>query len=199
MALPTPPVYISAEEYLRVEREADFKSEYVDGRIYAMSGGSPAHQTIAFNLTGELYSQLRDAPCRGFTSDAKVRTPTDNLYTYPDLTVVCGEPVYADAKGDVLDNPVLIVEILSPTTEAFDRGRKFARYQEIVTLTDYVLIAQNEPRVEHFVRQPDGSWNLRPYTGLEASVSITSINCSLLLARIYDRVEFASLTGLRLE
>jgi Uma2 family endonuclease len=178
------------EEYLELERKAEFKSEYLDGQIYAMVGASPAHCVITPNLTSELVPQLRGTPCQVFSSDMKVRTSYKGLYSYPDLSVVCGEPIFHDDKQEVITNPKVIFEILSPSTEAFDRGAKFLRYQLIDTFTDYVLIAQDEARVEHFIRQQDGGWLLYIVRGLESKFSISSIDCTISLAGLYDRIKF---------
>jgi Uma2 family endonuclease len=178
------------EEYLELERKAEYKSEYLDGQIYAMAGASPAHCVITPNLTSELVVQLRDKPCQAFSSDMKVRTNYKGLYSYPDLSVVCGEPLFHDDKQDIIINPKVIFEVLSPSTEAFDRGAKFLRYQLINTFTDYVLIAQDEPRGEHFIRQPDGGWLLYIVRSLESRLSIPSIDCIISFAGLYDRIKF---------
>ncbi|HZP84547.1 MAG TPA: Uma2 family endonuclease [Chthonomonadaceae bacterium] len=185
--------YYTPEEYLALERDAEFKSEYLDGQIYAMSGGSPEHNSIAVNVASELRTQLKDKPCRVFSSDMKVRTSLLGLYSYPDVTVVCGAMRFHDEHRDVLTNPTLIVEVLSPSTEAFDRGKKFANYQRIASLTDYVLIAQDEARIDHYVRQPDDQWLLSSAVGLDAKLVLVSIGCTLLLSEVYDKVELPPL------
>ncbi|MEN3335307.1 MAG: hypothetical protein V7641_4672 [Blastocatellia bacterium] len=177
------------EEYLELERAAEFKSEYLDGQIYAMSGGSLAHAGITFNLYVQVGSQLKP-PCRGLSNDMKVRTSYAGLYAYPDLIVVCDEPVFHDKKGDVLLNPKVIFEVLSPSTEVYDRTEKFFRYQMLESFTDYVLIAQSEPRIEHFSRHPNSGWLFNLVKGLENSLSVSSIECTLELARIYSGIEF---------
>ena len=188
--LPQPLTRCTAEEYLEEERRAEYKSEYRDGVIVAMSGGSRAHSVITVNITAEVRARLKGKPCQAFSNDMKVRSGIGELYSYPDLSVVCGEPRFHDDHTDVLLNPTVIVEALSPSTEAFDRGRKFARYQRIASLMDYVLIAQDEPRVERYARQEDGQWLLSIAVGLEAVLSLPSIDCSLPLSEIYDRVPF---------
>jgi Uma2 family endonuclease len=190
MALPIPPVHFSPAEYLELERAAEFKSEYLDGLIYAMSGASPRFSTIAVNLTREISAQLKGSRCQAFSSDTKVRTQTDNFYAYPDLSVVCGEPVFQDPLGYILDNPTLIVEILSPSTEGFDRGKKFARYREINALRNYVLIEQDLPKIELYVRQSDNTWVFSEVAGLESNLTLPAINCEISLREIYDRIEF---------
>lgn len=178
------------EEYLTLERTSEIRHECLDGFVYAMAGESPTHSTICFNLAGALHAQLRGTPCRGFSPNMKVRAGERGLYAYPDLAVACGEPRFHDEHGDVLTNPAVIFEVLSPSTEAYDRGEKFARYRAIETLRDYVLVAQDGPRVEHFSRQPDGSWSRAEINGLDGVLSLASIDCRIRLADVYDRIAF---------
>lgn len=131
----------TAEEYLTIEREADCKSEFLEGDIYAMSGASPIHNLISFNLNGIVFSQLRGTPCFGLSNDMKIRVGEQGLYAYPDMTIVCGEMQFRDAKQDVLLNPVVIAEVLSPSTEQYDRTTKFDYYEQLESLQDYVLIS----------------------------------------------------------
>src|SRR5258708_7041035 len=180
----------SPEEYLALERAAEFKSEYLNGEIYAMSGGSPEHSTVGVNVSAEIHSQLKGKPCQAFSNDMKVRTSLQGLYSYPDLSVVCEQPRFHDEERDVLLNPIVIVEVLSPSTEAYDRGRKFAKYQQIKSLQNYVMISQDEPRVELYVRQPNDDWLLTVAKGLDASIALPAIDCVLLLADVYDRIRF---------
>jgi len=182
--------HYTPEEYLELERAAEFKSEYLEGQIYAMSGGSRTHARVTFSLYGQVGSQLKP-PCFGFSNDMKVRTSYSGLYAYPDLIVVCGEPIFLDDKTDVLLNPKVIFEVLSPSTETYDRTEKFFRYQMLESFTDYVLIAQAEPRVEHFARHPNTGWAFNYVKGLDTSLRIDSIGCTLELARIYSGIEFA--------
>jgi Uma2 family endonuclease len=177
------------EEYLELERAAEFKSEYLDGQIYAMSGGSLTHAAITFNLYGQVAPQLKP-PCRGLSNDMKVRTSYSGLYAYPDLIVVCGEPVFLDKRGDVLLNPKVLFEVLSPSTEIYDRTEKFFRYQMLESFTDYVLIVQSEPRIEHFSRHPNSGWQFNLVKGMENRLVVASIDCTLELARIYNGIEF---------
>src|SRR5438067_6181679 len=151
-----PPYYLNPEEYLTIERQAEYKSEYVDGVMYAMAGGSERHNLIAGNLVTELNIQLRKTPCRVYPSDLKVRVPNSKRFFYPDVSVVCGDPEFADDKRDVVLNPVLIVEVFSKSTAAFDRGQKFKFYQQIESLLEYLLVSQDEHHVEHFLRRGDG-------------------------------------------
>ncbi|HVF67188.1 MAG TPA: Uma2 family endonuclease [Pyrinomonadaceae bacterium] len=192
MSLPRTLSVFTADQYLDLERHFEIRHEFLDGTVYAMSGGSPAHSAICFNLNTTLGVQLRGTSCKGFSSDMKVRAGDASLYAYPDLTVVCGEPRFHDDHGDVLLNPVVIFEVLSRSTEAYDRGEKSERYKTIETLTDYVLVSQDRALIEHFSRQPDGTWSLTEVDGLDASLGLASINCRLPLAEVYDRIEFAA-------
>lgn len=182
----------TAEEYLALERQSEIRHEFLDGIVYAMSGESPEHSTISFNLGGIIHRQLSGKPCQGFSPNMKVRAGDERLYAYPDLAVACGATFFNDRHGKVLLNPVVIFKVLSRSTEAYDRGEKFERYKTIETLADYVLVSQDRARVEHFSRRPDGAWSLAEVEGLDASLELASINCRLPLAEVYDRVEFAA-------
>jgi Uma2 family endonuclease len=192
MSLPRTLSVFTAEQYLDFERHAETRHEFLDGTVYAMSGASRAHSAICFNLAAITGPQLRGTRCAGFSPDMKVRVGDKRLYAYPDLTIYCGEPLFHDDHGDVLLNPVVIFEVLSRSTEAYDRGEKFERYKTIETLNDYVLVSQDRARLEHFSRQPDGSWSLTEVSGLDASLDIASIDCRVPLAEVYDRVELAA-------
>jgi Uma2 family endonuclease len=180
---------LTEEQYLALDRAAEFKSEYFDGEMFGMSGGSMEHARLQKNITGELYNALRESDCEPFGSDFRVRV-SSRMYTYPDVSVVCGKPALADDHQDVLLNPVAIFEILSPSTETYDRGLKFKRYRSIASLQDYILVNQTEIRIEHYTRQANNLWILRDYQSLEEEMTISSIAVSLPLGRIYDRVEF---------
>jgi Uma2 family endonuclease len=186
-------------KYLQLERAADERHEFLDGKILEMASEGGEHADISVNLAGTLGSQLKGKPCRARTKLTKVRSAPVRLvhvskrgmYSYPDIVVICGEPEYHDEFRDVILNPAVIVEVLSPSTEAFDRGKKFLRYQTWnPTLKDYLLVSQDQPQIEHFSRKNDGEWLYRRYTGLKATLKITSIGCSLKLADVYDRVAF---------
>lgn len=192
MSLPRTLSVFTAEQYLDLERHTEIRHEFLDGTVYAMSGGNYNHSTVCFNLMGVLGFQLRGTNYQGFAPNLKVRSGDERLYAYPDLTVACGKPILPDEHDDVLLNPVVIFEVLSRSTEAYDRGEKFERYKTIETLTDYVLVSQDRARVEHFTRRPDGAWSLTEVDGLDASLDLASINCRLPLAEVYDRVEFAA-------
>lgn len=186
-----PKAHLTPEEYLALERAAPTKSEYLRGEVYRVAGASEAHNLISFNLQGQLYLQLRGRPCKSYASDMRVHIPATTLYTYPDLTVVCGEARFDDDKRDTLTNPLLVIEILSPSTEAYDRGEKFAHYRRLLSLQEYLLVAQDKVRVEHYVRQADGSWRYASVEGLDASLTLPSIGVTLRLADIYERLDLA--------
>jgi Uma2 family endonuclease len=180
---------LTEEQYLALDRAAEFRSEFVDGEIFAMSGGSLRHARLQRNLLFELQSALKDTGCEGFTSDMRVRVPATGMYAYPDVTVICGKPVLADEQQDILLNPVVIFEVLSPTTEKYDRGLKFQHYRAIESLKDYILVDQNQVLVEQFTRHDGNTWTLRDYQLLDQELTIPSINVSLPVRRIYDRIE----------
>ncbi len=184
------PPYITRQEYLEQERAAPSKSEYLAGKIYAMAGASEAHNLISINVTGGLWFQFKGRPCKVYNNDMKVFVESTGLYTYPDVVALCGEARFDDKRNDILLNPSVIFEVLSPSTEAYDRGEKFNHYQRISTLTDYVLIAQDKIRVERYQRQTDGSWRYTCHEDSEEVIHFTALECALRLADIYDKVEF---------
>lgn len=191
MGFALPKTWFSPAEYLTFERDAQTKHEYLNGEIYAMAGASPQHNQIGFNATVSLGSQIKGRNCRGYTADQKVRTDPQDLFSYPDITIVCGEPEFHDDHKDVVLNPTVIIEVLSPTTEAYDRTEKFARYRTIPSLRDYLLIAQDRPCIEHFTRQKGKrQWLYNVETELTSSIWIESIKCELKLADVYELVEF---------
>lgn len=178
---------MTEEEYLRLERAAQYKSEFVDGEIFAMSGGSLWHSQLAVNWTVHLFIRLRGKDCRVFSSDARVRTTTSGSYVYPDVSVVCGGRVVSGGD-DILIDPKIVIEVLSPSTADYDRGKKFELYREIPFLQEYVLTHTDSPHIEHFARQADESWIFREYKSLESSLRLTSIQCDIGLADIYERI-----------
>jgi Uma2 family endonuclease len=182
-----PTYYLSPEEYLALERKAEGKSEYVEGVMYAMAGGSERHNLIAANVIIAIGVQLRNRPCRVYPSDLKVRVPNSKRFFYPDVSVVCGESRFADDERDVILNPVLVVEVLSESTAAYDRGKKFLSYQQIESLQEYLLISQDEEIVEHYVRQGNDTWLYTKAIGLEETFTLPSIECQLMLRDIYDK------------
>ncbi|MCY7345720.1 MAG: Uma2 family endonuclease [Pyrinomonadaceae bacterium] len=191
------PYYYTTEQYLKIEREADERSEFLDGEIYGMAGESGKHGDISMNLAALLGTQLRGTSCRGRTKDTKVRSGSvkeqfgREMISYPDLVIICGEPEYHDKHQDIILNPSVIIEVLSESTAKFDRGTKFMRYRSFnPTLTDYILVSQEEAHVEHYTRQANGDWILREYYGADKTFQIDSVACSLTLADVYARVEF---------
>ena len=186
----TQPVpFVSPEEYLEAERAASFKSEYVSGQIWAMSGASREHNTIAMNLSIAIGTALRGSPCQVFGSDMRVFIPDNETYVYPDLSVVCGEQQYADAYLDILLNPTVVIEILSPSTAHYDRTVKFIKYRRLSSLREYVLVHQDAPRVERFERIGD-LWVDGEQEGLRAVMELASLGVPVSLADIYERVVF---------
>lgn len=199
MSLPQSYVSYSVDEYLALERDSEERHEYLDGQIYAMAGESPEHGAICMNLSRIISTQLLRSPCQAFSKDIKVRsgpTPkhgqtTKGLFSYPDLLVVCGELKFHDEYRDVLLNPRVIIEVLSPATEAFDRGEKWARYQTwLPELSDYLLVSQTNPQIDHFHRRANGEWLYSLVNKLEESLHLISIDYTLQLAEVYDRITF---------
>jgi Uma2 family endonuclease len=182
---------VTAEEYLALDRAAEFRSEFIDGEIIAMSGGSQRHSKLQINLALEVETALRGTPCQAFSADLRVRVST-RMYAYPDLTVVCGDLMLADGRQDILLNPKIIFEVLSPSTEYYDRGVKFRRYREVESLTDYILVDQDQARIEQFTRGDAHTWTFRDYQDASEILLIESIGVSLPIARIYERIEFPS-------
>jgi len=181
----------SPEEYLALERKADFKSEYHDGFITAMAGTSREHNLIALNVGGEIRSQLKDRPCEAYKSDMRVYINRTGLYTYPDVVAVCGEPRFQDDEVDTLLNPTMIVEVLSPTTETYDRGTKFLHYRRLPSMREYVLVSQDEVLVERFTRQGD-DWLLTELNQIDDTLRLASIDCELPLREIYAKVRLGA-------
>ena len=181
--------YLTPEQYLEIERKAEFKSEYYQGEMFAMSGARFAHIQIVTNAVGELRQQLRGRPCQPLSNDMRVCVKPVGLYTYPDV-VVCGEPQFLDGTFDNLLNPTVIIEVLSESTEAYDRGTKFRLYRSLESLAEYLLISSREISAELFTRQPDGQWMLASKDRLEDTIDLKSVDCHLLLADLYERVEF---------
>ncbi|MDE0012849.1 MAG: Uma2 family endonuclease [Candidatus Poribacteria bacterium] len=178
------------EEYLARERKALTKSEYRNGQVHAMPGASRAHNLITVHISGELYIQLRERSCEVYPSDMRVKVSAAGLYTYPDVIVVCDEPRFDDTHFDTLLNPTVLIEVLSPSTAAYDRGEKFASYQKLDSLCEYILISQDRVRVEHYLRQ-DQEWDLTEFHSLVDVCQLPSIGCELSLKAIYAKVQFS--------
>lgn len=190
MAAPATIQRLTESEYLSLERKAEVRHEFFDGEMFAMAGGSPAHSLIATNVAGELRAQLKGRPCRPYNSDLRHKVELTGLITYPDVSVICGELEYARGTDDTVINPTLLIEVLSETTEAYDRGRKFLNYQRIPSLREYLLVSQHEPRIEQFVRGEGGQWTWRVTEGMESATELPSLGISLPLSEVFDGVEF---------
>ncbi|MBX3437171.1 MAG: Uma2 family endonuclease [Planctomycetaceae bacterium] len=182
---------LSWEQYVEYERDAPEKSEFYDGELFAMAGGSANHCLVATNFTREAGNALKSRNCRVYGSDMRVLCPT-GLGTYPDASIVCSEPHYRGDGQDTLVNPVVLVEVLSPTTEAYDRGKRFEHYQSLLSLQEYVLISQDHVRIEHFARQrASGQWLLMTFSDPDGQVELPVVGIALSVAEIYAKVAFA--------
>ncbi len=179
---------MTAKDYLEVERSANFKSEFFHGEMFAMAGASRDHNRVKENLVGELFTRLKGGPCQTYSSDQRVLVEATGLYTYPDILILCGPGTNDLADSNTLTNPTAIIEVLSPSSERYDRGTKFRNYQKIPSLTEYILVAQDEAVCERFVRQPDESWALVSFVGLAATLAFTSVPARIPLADIYAGV-----------
>ena len=186
-----PQVRYTPEQYLERDRKAEYRSEYVNGEIMAMAGASREHNRITLNIGAALTTQLRGSPCEPFTSDLRVKSPATGSLFFPDVVAGCAPLKFEDNSLDILLNPTVIMEVLSPTTAADDRSWKFAHYRRLETLTDYVMLSQFQPFLEHYTRQENGQWVLTEVAGLDAVLRLPSLGCDLPLTTIYERVEFA--------
>ena len=184
--------HVTPDEYLAAERLSDYRSEYLDGGVYPMTGASLNHGRIVVNVATELALQLRDRDCDVLVTDMKVRLQESRKFFYPDICVLCDAPRFHDERKDIITNPDLVVEVLSPSTEAFDRGAKFEAYRTIESLKEYLLVSQEKPLVEQYVRNGDGSWQYKSVAGLESSLTLPSVKCILDLGAVYDKVDFNS-------
>ena len=190
MALANPAPRLSEAEYLDIERKAEFKSEFYDGEMFAMSGGSAAHSLISLNVGGELRQALKGRGCVVFESNMRVKVEASGLYTYPDVTVACEKQRFVDGEMATLLNPTLLVEVLSDSTEKYDRGKKFQHYQLIPSLKEYMLVSQHAARVELLVRESGGTWRLHQADGLEAKITSPTLGVTLELKEIFANVTF---------
>jgi Uma2 family endonuclease len=184
------PTKLSPEEFLAFERAADEKHEYRDGEIVLMSGAKLNHNRISTNIAALLWQGLKGKNCENYSSDLRVWVPKTRLYTYPDAIVVCGDPVFLDDEFDTLMNPLVLIEILSDSTESYDRGQKFQNYRSIDSLREYVLISQRSPSIEKYVKHGDGFWMLSEASGIDSSITLEAVDCTLPLADVYDKVNF---------
>ena len=183
---------VTAAQYLEIERGAEFRSEYLNGQVFAMSGGTLNHARIVRNALSVLVDQLRGKPCEPVASDLRLFCALHNLFTYPDIAVICGPGKFLDGRRDTITDATVAVEVLSPSTMNYDRGEKFRYYRSLESFSEYLLVAQDTVRAEHHVRQPDGSWLFREFTSPGAAIEMQSIGCRMKLESLYERVEFES-------
>ncbi len=180
---------LTSAEYLALERKAEFKSEFFNGEMFAMAGASRQHNEVKENLIGELFNRLKGSPCRTYSSDQRVKVENTGLYTYPDIIIVCGRPEFDPDDSDTLVNPQVVFEILSDSTERYDRGVKFRHYQNLPSVREYVLVSQKEMVIERLVRQPDEKWMLTLFEGPTAEFALETVPVRVPLAEIYRDVE----------
>ena len=190
MAAPQTTRKLTEAEYLEIERAAETKSEFYDGEMFAMAGGTRRHSKISMNLAREFGNKLLDHRCQPFNTDLRVKIEATGFYTYPDLSVVCGEDLHVDEEKDTLTNPTVIVDVLSDSTEGYDRGKKFEHYRQVPSLKEYLLVSQNEPHIEQFIRQANNEWLLREAAGLNATLSLPSLEIIISLAEVFRNVKF---------
>ncbi len=183
-------VKITEAEYLALERTSEHKSEFYNGEIFAMAGATWNHNQIKSNLEGELYGKLKGGKCRSVSSDQRIKVDATGLYTYPDIAIVCNEPQFSNFDRDALVNPQVIIEVLSPGTENYDRSKKFRHYQRLPSVAEYILVSQDEKVIERSVRQPNGAWLMTIFTESDEEFQISSLAISIKLADIYAGVTF---------
>lgn len=181
---------VTPEEYLAAERLSETRSEYFDGGVYPMTGASLNHGRIVVHVATQLALQLSERDCDVLVNGMKVRLQESRKFFYPDISVVCGKPQFHDERTDIILNPDLVIEVLSPGTEAFDRGAKFGACQTIESLKEYLLVSQDQPLIEQYIRDEGGGWRYKAAEGIESSLTLPSIECKLNLAAVYKRVEF---------
>ena len=187
-----PKTKLTPEEYLELERNSEERHEFLDGEIFALAGADRNHNIIVRNLDDELNQKLKDKKCEAYAGNLRVFAPGGSeFYAYPDLVVVCGEPQFQDDVPDTLLNPILIVEVLSETTEAYDRGRKFKHYRGIYSLEEYILVSHDEARIEKYIRTGDDLWLLSESVGMETKIWFEIIDCTISLSEVYDKVDFS--------
>jgi Uma2 family endonuclease len=189
-AIPNDPIRMTEAEYLEFERQSEIRHEYVRGEIFAMAGASDEHNLIVASLIRHIGNLVFGTQCKYYPSDVRVKIEATGSYLYPDVLVLCGEKKFAAGTFDTLLNPSLIIEVLSPSTEAYDRGKKFEDYQKIASLQEYVLVSQDKARVERYKRDKSNKWSYEAFDGLEAKLELSSINASLSLADVYEQVNF---------
>jgi Uma2 family endonuclease len=182
------PTY-SPQEYLAIERDAQQKHEYFNGEIFLLAGASERHNLIVVNLVATIHAQLKGTDCKVYSHDMRLKVAATGLYTYPDVVALCGEVHFDDDQRDTLLNPHLLIEVISKSTEGYDRGEKSAHYRRIESLAEYLLISQDKYRIEQFVRQPDNQWLMSEVSKLEETIELPSVKCKLLVSDVYDRIQ----------
>lgn len=186
-----PRTYWTVEAYLEMERTSEVKHEFHNGEIFAMAGAKPNHNRICANIGGTFFVQLHGKGCERFTSDQKIKVEATGLYAYPDFSIVCGTPKFEDRNGlQTLTNPTLLVEVLSDSTEGYNRGAKMDDYFQIASLQEYVLIWQDEPKMQRYLRQPNGEWLFAEALGEQGVLTLPSVNCTLKAGEVYEFVKF---------
>ncbi|MGA3242968.1 MAG: Uma2 family endonuclease [Bryobacteraceae bacterium] len=185
-----PVTYLTPEQYLEIESKAEFRSEYINGEMFAMSGATPNHARIVLNTARRLTEQLDGRPCEAFDGDLRLYSAKYKIFTYPDVLVTCGPHRLLEGRRDTLTDATVIVEVLSRSTKNYDRGEKFLFYRSLPSFCEYLLLSQDTMRAEHHVRQPDASWLFREFTGPGDEIDLKSIGCRLKLQSLYERVEF---------
>ena len=192
MGLPQRVRKLTPAEYLEIERAATYRSEYFDGEMFAMAGGSARHSLIKANIIRDFGNGLKGRPCTAYDSDLRILVSATGLYSYPDASVICGPLEFEDARRDTVLNPTLLVEVLSDSTEAYDRGKKFSHYRQIPALREYLLVSQEEPEIERFLRNDDGTWTRTEASGPDAVLPLPSLGVEISLREVYDKVEFTA-------
>lgn len=184
--------HVTVNQYLEIERKAEFRSEYVNGEMYAMAGGTLNHARIVRNALARLEESLRGGPCEAVASDMRLFCANYSIFTYPDIVIPCGQLRFLDDRRDTISDATAIIEVLSPSTANDDRGEKFRYYRSLASFSEYLLLAQDSVRAEHHRRQSDGSWLFREFTSPDTELELSSVNCLLKLSAVYDRVDFAN-------
>ena len=182
--------WISPEEYLAIERRATYRSEYLNGEMFAMAGATRQHNRISSNVVSEINQHIKSRDCNVYSSDFRVHVPSTGYFTYPDIVITCGKEEFTDAHNDILVNPLVVMEILSDSTASIDRGRKFEQYRELASFAEYLLIDQRTPHIDQYILHDSQEWRYRDIRGIDEQVTIQAIDCTLLLRDIYHKVEF---------
>ncbi len=180
---------LTPEGYLQFERSSSERHEYLNGEVFLMGGASERHNLIVVNVSREISMQFRDRPCKVYVNDMRVKVSKTGMYTYPDVAAVCGPASFDDGMNDTLVNPTLIMEVLSPSTEAYDRGRKFEHYRQIESLAEYLLVSSDKAHIERYFRSSTGEWTFSEVRDQD-SLRLYSVECTLTLANVYEKVEF---------